>query len=275
MKPDYGNEHFAEVKRMDRMDCAQFQEVLHELDRPGTEGATLCERALAHAELCSDCAALLTEVESLDFALRQAAAESEELQAPPRLETLLLQEFRRERSATASRGVRWQLAAFGIAAAVLLALGLSLHRQHLVMPGGNGASGVNSVQTSAQGSTPASDNSAATKTPTTAPDSNTQAGANHGQAAGSLAKATLTDDSEYATAYMPLPYAYDPSELEGGAVVRVVLPRAALVSYGLPVEGMGVANHVTADMVVSQDGTPQAIRLVAQANANSDSDTDF
>jgi hypothetical protein len=43
----------------------------------------------------------------------------------------------------------------------------------------------------------------------------------------------------------------------------------------LPVEGLGVAEHVTADMVVSQDGTPQAIRLVAHANANSDSDTDF
>ncbi len=33
------------------MDCAQFQEVLHELDRPGTEGETQCERALAHAEM--------------------------------------------------------------------------------------------------------------------------------------------------------------------------------------------------------------------------------
>ena len=74
---------------------------------------------------------------------------------------------------------------------------------------------------------------------------------------------------------MPLPYAYDPSELEGGAVVRVVLPRAALVSYGLPVEGMGVGDNVTADLVLSQDGTPQAIRLVARANANSDTDTDF
>ncbi len=41
------------------MDCAEFQEVLHELDRPGNEGEALCERALAHAEGCSDCAALL------------------------------------------------------------------------------------------------------------------------------------------------------------------------------------------------------------------------
>jgi hypothetical protein len=261
MRQNSGNEDFAEAKRMNRMDCAQFQEVLHELDRPGTEGATLCEPALAHAEFCSDCAALLTEVESLDFALRQAAEESAELQAPPRLETLLLQEFRQEKSATASRGVRWQLAAFAVAAAVLLALGLSLRRQHLVTPGA-----VNSAQSSTQ-AVQATDNSAAT---TTVPDSNARASANT-----SAVQAAASDDAEYATAYMLLPYAYDPSELEGGAVVRVVLPRAALASYGLPVEGMGVADNVTADMVVSQDGTPQAIRLVAQRNANSDTDADF
>jgi hypothetical protein len=263
MNEHHGKDRFMEMQRMPRMDCAQFHEVLHELDRPGTEGAALCDRALAHAELCGDCATLLIEVESLDFSLRQAAEESAELQAPPRLETLLLQEFRREKSVTASRGVRWQLAAFGIAATVLLALGLSLHRQHLVTPGGNVANGVTSAQTATQ----APDNSA-TATATIAADPSTKTGANSAQAAQS-------NDTEYTTAYMPLPYAYDPSELEGGAVVRVVLPRAALVSYGLPVEGMGVADHVTADMVVSQDGTPQAIRLVAQANANSDTDADF
>jgi hypothetical protein len=263
MKQDPGKDIYMDRQRMTRMDCAQFQEVLHELDRPGTEGAALCERALAHAELCGDCATLLTEVESLDFPLRQLAAESAELQAPPRLETLLLQEFRREKSAAASRGVRWQLAAFGIAATVLLALGLSLHRQHLVTRGGNGAGGVTSAQSSAQ----APDHSATTA-PTVATDPSTKTGANSAQGA-------QANDTEYTTAYMPLPYAYDPSELEGGAVVRVVLPRAALASYGLPVEGMGVADHVTADMVVSQDGTPQAIRLVAQANANSDTDADF
>jgi len=250
------------------MDCAQFQELLHELNRPGTQGATLCDRALAHAELCGGCAVLLTEVESLDFALREAAAESAELQAPPRLETLLLQEFRREKSATASRGVRWQLGAFGVAAAVLLALGLSLHRQHLVTPGGVNATD-NSAQASAQASAetiaPVSSDASAAKESVTTPESHrSSAGVAQAPTSTHASNAAAADDTEYATAYMPLPYAYDPSGLEGGAVIRVVLPRAALVSYGLPVEGMGVNDQVTADMVISQDGTPQAIRLVAQ-----------
>jgi hypothetical protein len=152
------------------------------------------------------------------------------------------------------------LAAFGIAAAVLLALGLSLHRQHLVTPAGV-ISARTSTQTARETSAQTPDNPAATEASS--------------QAAGDSANAAAGDDGEYATAFMPLPYAYDPSELEGGAVVRVVLPRATLVAYGLPVEGMGAADQVTADMVISQDGTPQAIRLVAQANANSDSDADF
>ena len=273
MKEEPGKDIFKEVQRMNRMDCAQFQEVLHELGRPGAEGDALCERALAHAESCSECATLLIEVESLDFSLRQLLERAAEVQAPARLETLLLQEFRREKAATASRGVRWQLAAFGVAAAVLLALGLTLHRQHLVTPGGDRTNGVTasaqtSAQTSAQASGQASDNSVATQTLSAVPAANSQA-------AGDSVNAAQAYDAEYTTAYMPLPYAYDPSELEGGAVVRVVLPRAALVSYGLPVEGMGVGDRVTADMVVSQDGTPQAIRLVAQAHANSDTDADF
>jgi hypothetical protein len=256
MKEESGKDIFTELNRMKHMDCTQFREVLHELERPGAEGDALCERALAHAESCSDCAAQLTEMEALSFSLRQLADVSAEAQAPARLETLLLAEFRREKSATASRGVRWQLAAFGIAAAVLLALGLSLHRQHLVTP-----PGVNSAHSSVQTAATAPDSSAATKTSAAAVDGSTHA--------------AVADDAEYATAYMPLPYAYDPSELEGAAVVRVVLPRAALVSYGLPVEGMGVRDQVTADMVISQDGTPQAIRLVAQSAANSDADSDF
>jgi predicted anti-sigma-YlaC factor YlaD len=260
MKQASSKDIFTEMQRTNRMDCAQFRELLHELGRPESEGAMPCEQALAHAETCSACETLLTEVESLDFSLREIVEETSELQAPPRLETLLLQEFRREKSAATSRRVRWQLAAIGVAAAIFLALGLTLHRQQPVTPGGTASTGLASTQTPNE--------QPATKTS----DGNAQAGESTAQTAANAAQAAGSAESEYATAYMPLPYAYDPSELEGGAVVRVMLPRAALASYGLPVEGMGVTDQVTADMVVSQDGTPQAIRLVAQSDTNTDSD---
>src|SRR5271155_5578567 len=53
------------------MDCPEFREVLHELDRPGTRGAAAFDSAMAHAEGCGDCGVLLVEEESLGFALQQ------------------------------------------------------------------------------------------------------------------------------------------------------------------------------------------------------------
>ena len=55
------------------MKCAEFEEILHELDRPGTKGNELREEALIHAESCGNCGVLLTETESLDFALKRVA----------------------------------------------------------------------------------------------------------------------------------------------------------------------------------------------------------
>ena len=52
--------------------------------------------------------------------------------------------------------------------------------------------------------------------------------------------------------------------------MRVTLPRSALASFGLPITESEGTDRVSADLIVSQDGTPQAIRLVSQENANSD-----
>ena len=45
------------------MDCAQFEEVIHDLDRPGAQALALREAALNHAEFCGHCARLMTEAE--------------------------------------------------------------------------------------------------------------------------------------------------------------------------------------------------------------------
>ncbi|MGA7625033.1 MAG: hypothetical protein WB630_13180 [Candidatus Acidiferrales bacterium] len=267
MKEDLVNDNNAGEK-MIRLDCAQFEEILHELDRPGTSGAALRESALGHAEGCSRCGALVTESEALDFALGQIADETSESQVPPKVEAALVREFRREKNLTASRRVRWQLAVLATAATILLALSFVMRRPQLIAPSAGNASSPGLSATRASSESPVESpalssapkhHSLRQKGNRAAPNINSNA-----------VKTGVTDATEYATAYIPLPYAYDPSGLEGGSIVRVVLPRAALVSYGLPLEGPGVADQVTADMVVSEDGTPQAIRLVAQARPSSD-----
>jgi hypothetical protein len=183
----------------------------------------------------------MIEVEALDFSLRGLAAQEADLQAPSRVGTALIAEFRREKTAASQRRVRWQVAVLGTAAALLLALGVSLgHRGNAVLKGGL-APGISAGSASQSGRTTAS---------------------------ADLQQSPALDvdpgDSEYATAFVPLPYADDPTASDGGTVVRVVLSRSALASLGLPVTDMEETDQIPADIVLSEDGAPQAIRLVSQ-----------
>ena len=110
------------------MDCTQFKEIYHELDRPGTSGYRFRERALSHAEACPRCGVLLTEGEALDFALRNLAERSAGWQASPRIEANLLRELQQVKLAGSRQRIRKQFAILGAAAAVLLALGIGHKR---------------------------------------------------------------------------------------------------------------------------------------------------
>lgn len=226
----------SESEEMNRMDCSQFREVLHDLDRPEMRGVALRDLALAHAENCYGCAYLITESEALDSSLSILANRSANLQAPPRVESSVLAEFRRQKAAVARSKMRLRIAVLATAAAVLLTLGLSLHYRGKLNVGTPSAHGTvaSSAASSAvdQGITEVAENQPA--------------------------------DQENATDFVPLPSATDPGTLEGGAVVRVLLSRAALASLGLPVANMGAAEQVPADILLSEDGAPQAIRLVSQ-----------
>jgi hypothetical protein len=212
-----------------RMNCSQFEEILNDLDRAGMPEGALRESALAHAESCSPCARLLTETESLDFALQALAEHESDRHAPPHVEAALLRAFRQEKQAAVRPKIWWQYAALATAAAVLLTLGISL-RQHWGI-------GVNSPTA----------NVAAISSGTTTADASA---------------------SEYAAGFVALPYADDAANTEGDAVVRVALSRSALASLGVPVADATDTNEIPADLIVSLDGTPQAIRLVSEVTEN-------
>lgn len=220
------------------MNCIQFEEMVHDLDRPGTRGAEMRESALAHAETCGHCAQLLTEVESLDMAMRAMASRDAAMQTPQAIEAVLVQKFRDAKAASPRRRVTRQIAAFGIAAAAVLAFGIGLHRF-----------------------APRSNNGTANVTQTNGPVSASNEGTQ-------MTPTATQSDSDAMASFIPLPYADDPQGLEGGAVVRVELSGQALVSLGMPVALAGSSGTVSADLLVSNDGTPQAIRLVSQGNTS-------
>jgi hypothetical protein len=233
------------------MNCAEFDEIVHDLDRPGTPAnldgfdsgePSLFEGALAHAESCSRCGRLLTEVEGLNFALHAIASAATQRTAPVRVEAALLREFRLQRAQRTGgrQPYRWYAAVAAVAAVALLALGLMRLRR--------GQPVRNAVVTSV---------------------SPLQTGADHARAVALNANTNGAEDaenSEDAGAFYSLPYADDSASLDGGAVIRVAVPRAALASWGLPVSNISGTGPIPADVVVSEDGTPQAIRLVSQTD---------
>jgi hypothetical protein len=237
------------------MNCSEFDAIAPDLSRPGPASTENIAAALSHTESCIRSAAILTETESLEFALRRLAARDADWQAPARVEAALLREFRRSREVPARRAVRWQFAA-AAAAVILLAMGISLRHGFDNPP--STARDAGPSANSAQSSSPAA-------SPADAPVTHSSVNvANNSSKGPTPGKPTQIASAQPERAFMALPYADDPDMLEGGAIVRVNLSRAALASFGLPVSEVGDSEQIPADVVVSADGTPEAVRLVSQ-----------
>jgi hypothetical protein len=69
-------------------------------------------------------------------------------------------------------------------------------------------------------------------------------------------------EAEIATDFMPLTYDGGAMAMESGHVVRVELPRTALVSMGLPMNPERAGELVKADVLMGDDGVARAIRFV-------------
>jgi hypothetical protein len=245
-------------EEVNTMECETFKQMLHEMNRPGVLESAECERALSHAESCSRCAELLMHVEWLEFSLLKFAEHNATLQAPSRVEAALQQEFRRQKAARARKQIGWRLAALGSAAALFLAIGLFLrHRQ---MPSTSPASNI-----APEAAMQAPQIHPAVSPTETHADAASESKAMVHAPRVHAAPARAVETEEEAS-FVRLPYTVDSVTLDGGTIVRVEMPRAALASYGLPVTDFGGNDRVPVDLVLSTDGTPEAIRLVSQMN---------
>ncbi|HUO33770.1 MAG TPA: hypothetical protein VMU43_02150 [Candidatus Acidoferrum sp.] len=254
------------------MDCEFFERILCDLDREGVLPAAVRDAALVHAEGCARCGRLLTESESLDMHLRSLGI-SAKMQSPsPHVESVLLDEFRGFHGERRLIRRRWQLAALGVAAAAVLAVSYFLF--------GHFAPGRNTVkdaeQTRGHSAAPAFEQQA---TDATAPDSLRAASSTEGSEAPSnksLVKSAVPAENATSqpeknlaqeAAFIPLPYADATAEIEGGQVVRVILSPVALESMGLRSSEFGSSGNVSADLLLDEAGTPEAIRLAAQSDS--------
>jgi hypothetical protein len=67
---------------------------------------------------------------------------------------------------------------------------------------------------------------------------------------------------EIATDFMPLGYLNPATLQDGGQIIRVEVPRSALVNFGLPVNMNRYHEKVKADVLLGVDGIAHAIRFV-------------
>jgi hypothetical protein len=207
------------------MNCQEFLDSTPELSGELTGDASL------HARQCASCGAYMEHHRRLAEGLRAAAAEWKRMKAPGAVEGRLLAAFRGQAgtAAPAAPRVWWvSLAAWAGAGAVVTAAVAFLF--------------VASVH---KGGAPQADQTA--------------------QAGSVDWTAGLPEEaSRNADEFIPLPNAERLPPNERMNMVRVELPRSAMIALGYAVTADSADDMVQADVVLGSDGLARAVRLVKE-----------
>ncbi len=235
------------------MNCSQFGEVVHDVDRAGALAGPLWVEAISHADECPSCSSLLDQVRTLNAAMRELAGQDRGALASAQAETALRTIFRQRRAmqvhARAWRRWIWAGAAAVIVGAVLAVLTLR-----------PGAKPVTPVAAHA----PAQTNSPAIQPPT-ATQPQEQAQNVPQQGAGNTLnspKPAQDSDTESAGDFVLLPDSLPLLPSEEASVVRVRMRRGSLNAFGLQVNEERAADLIQVEFLVAEDGTPRAVRYV-------------
>jgi hypothetical protein len=206
------------------MNCNQLRKRLRESGALEVSAAVV-----AHMDSCGGCAAIFQQQHGLEAGLKQMAAGQAGWSAPPRVEAALVERFRSQ--------TRLQPAA---AVPARMPFWMRFRLPGLAVAGGLAA--VLAVVLISR-----------------APHSSHMA-------AGTAASQALEadDDSALDNGFVLLPYA-NSGEIANSAeadVVRVEMPRSALVTLGVPVNDDGNSATVEAELLLGEGGVPQAVRVL-------------
>src|SRR5690348_14855039 len=222
------------------MNCEQLEAIVLDFEQDGALDSVERAAALAHLSQCPRCAALQESWQAAREDLRALGQETAEASAPARVEMRLLQEFRtRHRTLVARRGA--VLATWALAAAAVLVGAVSWwnwqQSRHSNIAG----------------------HQLATPTPLIAAGANQAPIQGSGNSSASVSSADSLDD------FTPLPGTL-PGESDQAAILRVRMQRASLGALGLPVNEQRAGDWIQVDLLVGNDGLPQAVRLAQEEN---------
>ncbi|HEV7682377.1 MAG TPA: hypothetical protein VGO68_09675 [Pyrinomonadaceae bacterium] len=265
------------------MNCEAFESNVNDLARERLLDASVRARALAHRDECETCARRLVEESALSFGLRALASQTKTVAVPVPDNELFAALRKRQApiNATAVGSWRyWATAGVAVAAMMLLVIAVVAVRSRLIAPQTPGVSTLpNARPEKSIESTP---QVVIDSKPTAEKSDN--AVANHrtrgqrrnlkrqlldtvaSQSNKDIAAETATSDldpaTEITTEFMPIGYATETSMQDGGQLVRVELPRSALIAFGLPMNVNRFDERVKADVFFGADGLARAIRFV-------------
>ncbi len=233
------------------MTCEQFELILEDLVRAGDAAAAPNALGMFHAETCARCGKLLQEARALTAGLRTLATTTEGQQAPERVEAALRAAFAQNRKAASrARTLRW--VGGGAAAAALILAAVTAHIWRAT----------DRVEQAKTVVTPARPGGQL-------PRVGSGATANPAQSLGGVARKNrrrasriLEGDEQSDAGFVLLPYGGALTPFERGQIVRIRMPRSALVPFGFSVNEEGASEWITADLLLEEDGAPRAIRFV-------------
>lgn len=254
------------------MNCKEFDVIVLDLVRGNLKVAAARRDGMAHASNCRVCAARLSEERILSAGLRAWAESSSRGQAPKRLEAELLAAFRAHAPLRAARGVwetrlaRLRFAAAGIL--VFLAATLAFLEDGGVrgpsppLPYVTGKLSAGPVEAAAETEFK-SEERQVRKTPLR----RLTAQPKHPIARRAGARSAPDRVEEITTGFIPLPYGSSLNLWEDGPssrihLIRMRLPRSALLTTGLPMNEERANEPVLADVLFTEDGLARGIRFI-------------
>lgn len=270
------------------MNCNEFETKIIDLARGQEIEAGARDRAMAHAADCRGCAARWRDEQRLTAGLREWAATFSDEQMSARGEAQLMAAVRAERrrapvTRRARHRGRWAAAAAAVMIILiaLVAMRFVEWRKPQPIAGNLPAPQSESGPSPAVNPSPANTLSAPLKGQAFAPHRRAPREARRSPAKGnrnpadaaSLATtqpvdaspAAANDDapaSEIATAFIPLAGGRSFAPTDSLQLMRVELPRSALVSFGLPMNVERADQRIKADVLIGNDGVARAIRFV-------------
>lgn len=223
------------------MKCEDFE--TFGLDAERDSSVNELERAAArqHAGSCSRCASLQDSWQAGHLELRSLAADTQAVSAPPRVEMRLRQEFRmQKRTMKTERAAA--IAIWVLATAAVLVGAVSWHNWNAMKR----------EETAKRLVTPVDSNASR----------NVRAGNGTSNSSDLNADDRLVADSD-GSGFTFLPGTFS-ADTEDAAIMQVRLQRSALGAMGLPVDQDTASDWVQVDLLVGNDGQPQAVRLPQQ-----------